>query len=192
MLSGRAGLIWQPSAAQSYYVSWGNSYNPSGELGVYGGTAATQSDCRQPKPRSGEESELRSRRAVGLFRGPAIARRAFQQREDQRAHSGPANRRDGPRRQAPRRGSRVRGVGCDHAELGDLQRHRFHGRRDRQRSGKRAGQHTARSCRRGRQHLDHLSLRRAAGRSAAACADRRGLAHRHQHSRLEDSFLSGR
>jgi len=41
MLSGRAGLIWQPSAAQSYYVSWGNSYNPSGELGVYGGTANT-------------------------------------------------------------------------------------------------------------------------------------------------------
>ena len=43
MVSTRAGLIWQPrsstSAAQSYYVSFGNSYNPSGELGVYGGTA---------------------------------------------------------------------------------------------------------------------------------------------------------
>jgi catecholate siderophore receptor len=38
MTSGRLGLIWQPSATQSYYVSWGNSYNPSGELGVYGGT----------------------------------------------------------------------------------------------------------------------------------------------------------
>ena len=36
------GLIWQPSAVQSYYVSWGNSYNPSGELGTYGGTANTQ------------------------------------------------------------------------------------------------------------------------------------------------------
>jgi len=42
MLSGRAGLIWQPSGTQSYYLSWGNSYNPSGELGTYGGTAATQ------------------------------------------------------------------------------------------------------------------------------------------------------
>jgi catecholate siderophore receptor len=41
MLSGRAGLIWQPSRTQSYYVAWGNSYNPSGELGVYGGTANT-------------------------------------------------------------------------------------------------------------------------------------------------------
>jgi catecholate siderophore receptor len=39
MWSGRAGLIWQPTAAQSYYVSWGDSYNPSAELGVYGGTA---------------------------------------------------------------------------------------------------------------------------------------------------------
>jgi catecholate siderophore receptor len=38
MLSGRAGLIWQPTAAQSYYVAVGNSYNPSGELGVYGAT----------------------------------------------------------------------------------------------------------------------------------------------------------
>jgi catecholate siderophore receptor len=38
MLSGRAGLIWQPSAAQSYYVAAGNSFNPSGELGVYGST----------------------------------------------------------------------------------------------------------------------------------------------------------
>jgi catecholate siderophore receptor len=42
MLSGRAGLIWQPTNAQSYYISWGNSYNPSGELGQYGGTATTQ------------------------------------------------------------------------------------------------------------------------------------------------------
>jgi catecholate siderophore receptor len=42
MVSGRAGLIWQPAKAQSYYISWGNSYNPSGELGTYGGTAATQ------------------------------------------------------------------------------------------------------------------------------------------------------
>jgi catecholate siderophore receptor len=41
MVSGRLGLIWQPTNRQSYYASWGNSYNPSGELGVYGGTAQT-------------------------------------------------------------------------------------------------------------------------------------------------------
>jgi catecholate siderophore receptor len=41
MVSGRAGLIWQPTDSQSYYVSFANSYNPSGELGVYAGTAQT-------------------------------------------------------------------------------------------------------------------------------------------------------
>jgi catecholate siderophore receptor len=34
MTSGRAGVIWQPTEKQSYYVSWGNSYNPSGQLDV--------------------------------------------------------------------------------------------------------------------------------------------------------------
>jgi catecholate siderophore receptor len=38
MLSGRFGLIWQPDERQSYYIAAGNSYNPSGELGVYGAT----------------------------------------------------------------------------------------------------------------------------------------------------------
>ena len=44
MISGRAGVIWQPTAAQSYYVAVGNSYNPSGELGVYGGTGTNLSN----------------------------------------------------------------------------------------------------------------------------------------------------
>jgi catecholate siderophore receptor len=39
MTSGRAGLVWQPTEAQSYYVAYGTSFNPSGELGVYGGNA---------------------------------------------------------------------------------------------------------------------------------------------------------
>jgi catecholate siderophore receptor len=47
MWSGRAGLIWQPSDAQSYYASYGNSYNPSGELGVYGGTSTNLSAANQ-------------------------------------------------------------------------------------------------------------------------------------------------
>ncbi|MGE0875172.1 MAG: TonB-dependent receptor [Burkholderiales bacterium] len=47
MLSGRAGLMWQPSDAQSYYLSYGNSYNPSGELGVYGGTATNLNAVNQ-------------------------------------------------------------------------------------------------------------------------------------------------
>jgi len=47
MLSGRAGLIWQPTNQQSYYISYGNSYNPSGELGVYGGTGTNLSAVNQ-------------------------------------------------------------------------------------------------------------------------------------------------
>src|SRR5262249_30360101 len=45
--SGRAGLIWQPTEKQSYYVSYGNSYNPSGELGVYGATGTNLSAVNQ-------------------------------------------------------------------------------------------------------------------------------------------------
>lgn len=41
MISGRGALIWQPTDAQSYYISYANSYNPRGELGIYGGTANT-------------------------------------------------------------------------------------------------------------------------------------------------------
>ncbi len=47
MVSSRAGLIWQPAEAQSYYVSYGNSYNPSGELGVYGGTGTNLTAVNQ-------------------------------------------------------------------------------------------------------------------------------------------------
>ena len=36
MWSTRGGLIWQPGDTQMYYVSYSTSYNPSGELGVYG------------------------------------------------------------------------------------------------------------------------------------------------------------
>jgi catecholate siderophore receptor len=43
MVSGRVGLIWQPTERQSYYVSIANSYNPSGELGVYGSTSTSLS-----------------------------------------------------------------------------------------------------------------------------------------------------
>jgi catecholate siderophore receptor len=46
-VSGRAGLIWQPTTTQSYYISAGNSYNPSGELGVYGATGTNLSAINQ-------------------------------------------------------------------------------------------------------------------------------------------------
>jgi catecholate siderophore receptor len=43
MTSFRGGLIWQPTTTQSYYISAGNSFNPSGELGVYGATGTNLS-----------------------------------------------------------------------------------------------------------------------------------------------------
>ena len=42
-LSARSGLVWQPTARQSYYASVGNAYNPSGELGVYGASGTNLS-----------------------------------------------------------------------------------------------------------------------------------------------------
>ena len=45
--SGRAGVIWQPTSRQSYWVSWNSGYNPSGELGVYGATATNLSAVNQ-------------------------------------------------------------------------------------------------------------------------------------------------
>lgn len=47
MVSGRAGLIWQPTPTQSYYIATGNSFSPSGELGVYGGTGTNLSVANQ-------------------------------------------------------------------------------------------------------------------------------------------------
>jgi catecholate siderophore receptor len=61
MWSGRAGLIWQPTTAQSCYLAFGNSYNPSGELGVYGANGtnlnATNDDL---SPEKNQQAELGS------------------------------------------------------------------------------------------------------------------------------------
>ena len=59
MVSGRVGLIWQPTQRQSYYVSVANSYNPSGELGVYGGTSTSLSaDTLDLDPEENRNYEL--------------------------------------------------------------------------------------------------------------------------------------
>jgi catecholate siderophore receptor len=45
----RSGAIWQPSTAQSYYVSYGTSFNPS--LEQLTGTAGQQNlDPKEPLP----------------------------------------------------------------------------------------------------------------------------------------------
>jgi TonB dependent receptor len=43
LVSGRVGLMWQPTDAQAYYAARSNAYNPSGELGVYGATGTNLS-----------------------------------------------------------------------------------------------------------------------------------------------------
>ena len=86
MVSGRAGLIWQPTDSQSYYVSFANSYNPSGELGVYAGTAQTNLNAvnqnLDPEENRNYEIGTQSHRCPG----PAAALGDFPHREDQSAH----------------------------------------------------------------------------------------------------------
>jgi catecholate siderophore receptor len=71
-------LIWQPSRTQSYYVSWGNSYNPSGELGVYGGTANTSlspsNEDLSPEKNSNVEVGAQWQLASGLQLRTAVFR----------------------------------------------------------------------------------------------------------------------
>jgi len=69
MLSGRAGIIWQPTETQSYYLSWGNAYNPSGELGVYGGTASTNLNPANEAvgPEKSQNTELGAQWDVGAL-----------------------------------------------------------------------------------------------------------------------------
>ena len=104
----------------------------------------------------------------------AASRFGVPQRKDQCA-DGRCDRDDGARRQAARRRHRARGDRIDHAELGHLQRHRVHGRRDRH-----AGRRTSRATRRSAspdvagQRMDGLQAAAAAGRSAAALRGQTG------------------
>jgi catecholate siderophore receptor len=81
MVSGRLGLIFQPGDRQSYYVAFGNSYNPSGELGVYGGTgtalSATNDDVDPEENRTyeiGSQWDLAAglQLRAAIFRGEKI------------------------------------------------------------------------------------------------------------------------
>ncbi|PKB21101.1 TonB-dependent receptor [Janthinobacterium sp. 64] len=69
--SPRAGLVWQPSAAQSYYASWSRSFQPSGENFAL---AANNADLAPETTRNtevGAKYELwggRANATVSLFR----------------------------------------------------------------------------------------------------------------------------
>jgi catecholate siderophore receptor len=59
MLSGRVGVIWQPTPRQSYYASVSNSFNPSGELGVYGASSTSlNADTLDLKPEETRNYEV--------------------------------------------------------------------------------------------------------------------------------------
>ena len=74
MWSGRAGIIWQPTTTQSYYVSIGNSYNPSGELGVYGQNGTNLNPTNEDL--SPEKNLGYERRHRDFADGPQIAARS--------------------------------------------------------------------------------------------------------------------
>lgn len=81
--SYRTGLIFQPSDTQSYYVSYGTSFNPSGEA------------VRTRRPRhqyaAGEEPQHRNRREMGADGWhPVAAHRDLPLRKNQRAQHRPA------------------------------------------------------------------------------------------------------
>jgi catecholate siderophore receptor len=58
LLSTRLGSIWQPTDHESYYVSYGNSYNTSGDTYQFGGTS----------------TDLTSRNQTGLNTPPEMSR----------------------------------------------------------------------------------------------------------------------
>ncbi len=187
MLSGRAGLIWQPTRRQSYYASWGNSYNPSGELGVYGGTAQTNlnavNENLDPEKNRNDEIGAQWEVAEGLQVRTAIFR-------TEKTNARMADPTTGVTVLAGKR--RVDGVefeasGRDHPRLGRLQRHRVHGRRDRHRAGQRAGQHTARRRACDGQRLDDLPPGRRMGGRRRRTRPVGHVVDRCESSRLADS-----
>ena len=134
MLSGRAGLIWQPTDTPVVLRVVGQFLQPvrrARRLRRHGADQPERGRTRTLDPE--KNRELRDRRAVGHVQGAAAPHGDLPQREDQRAH----DRSDtGTTVLAGKR--RVDGIeleadGADHAELGRLQRHRVHGRQDRRR-----------------------------------------------------------
>jgi catecholate siderophore receptor len=74
--SVRAGVIFQPTETQSYYFSYGTSFNPVAR--------DTRAHERPAVARAGDEPPVRARRQVGRARRQPVAdRRALQHREGQ-------------------------------------------------------------------------------------------------------------
>ena len=158
MWSGRAALLWQPSAAV-VLASRGNSYNPSGELGTYGGTAATQLTAvnQNLEPEKNQNYEVGGQWDVisGLQLRAAIFRTEKTNARMPDPVSG-VTVLGGKRRV---QGLEFEATGAITPNWETLQRHRVHGWRDHHRPGQRARQHAARGFRRCGQHMDDIPVR---------------------------------
>jgi outer membrane receptor for monomeric catechols len=86
MTSGRLRPHLAADATQSYYISAGNSYNPSGELGAYGRPATNLSPGNRASARG--EPRLRAGRHWDFRDGHAAAHGDLPQREGERAARG--------------------------------------------------------------------------------------------------------
>ncbi len=63
-LSPRAGVVWQPSATQAYYVSWSRSFQPSGEAFALAANNADIAPERTHNTEVGAKYDLLERRAT--------------------------------------------------------------------------------------------------------------------------------
>lgn len=63
-LSPRAGVVWQPSAAQSYYLSWSRSFQPSGEAFALAANNADIAPERTHNTEAGAKYDLLDGRAT--------------------------------------------------------------------------------------------------------------------------------
>ena len=171
-VSGRAGLIWQPTSRAVVLRLVGQLVQPVGRARRLRRHGADQPQPDQPEPRPGEEPELRGRRAVGRRRAAcSCARRSSATRRPMRAWSDAT----GTTVLAGKR--RVDGIEFElagsitpnwdiYSGIAFMDGEIVHG------PGERAGQHAARRGRGRGQRLDGLPAAAAAGRSAAACAAR--------------------
>jgi catecholate siderophore receptor len=118
--SFRTGLLFQPSDEQSYYLSYGSSFN-----------LCARSAWREHA--AGAELQLRARREVGPLRWESIAAGgALSLGENQRAQHRPAGHRClSALRQASHGRCRAGSRGTDHAGLGNIRRRLVHAGADR-------------------------------------------------------------
>ena len=151
----------------------GNSYNPSGELGVYGGTAQTNLNAinQNLDPEENQNYEVGAQWDIAA--GLQIRASIFRNEKTNARMADPTTGRHRARRQAARRRHRARGAGSITPNWDIYSGIAFMDGEIVTGTGERAGQHAARRGRRGGQCVDGLPASAAASKSGAARAARR-------------------